>query len=612
MIIQSTSRLSRRAAGVALAVMVIALSACAASRPVTPVDKSQAVNLIQDMENGIAEKIIHSTVADIAKADPEAGTRLGTGTQNDRWDSPDGADQAKRVEILDHYNTLMQRSADFKKLTTANKMQVKLLAYGASRAKQALAYKQYTSLISPVDGPQIRLPLLLITAQSATSIQDFKDYIARLKAFGPYIDQLLAVNQKRREAGILLPAAGMQDVAAECGALTTGTPFSDTGDPSPLKDDFDTKTRVAKIDADLRDTLDQEAANALLTVVGPACKALSGYAASIADTHSQGAGALPNGQAWYAERLAWFTSTDLTPDQVHALGVQQMSRILSEIEAVMRKDGISESPAQYMAHLRDDSKYRIKNDPDSLQKWLSKIGTYIFALDDTLGDMLAPRPDMDLDVRAMETFQQPSGETALYYRSPGLGIYYVNLTKIPDYEVEAITYRYSIPGQHVVPVSPLSTIIPIPAFTQGWSLYSVDLPSKQHYYTEPGTNLGRLLVTAEAISEALVDTGINAKHWGRHKATQYLLEHTPMSESQAASVVNRVLAAPGAATAALVGATTINRLRNKSEQALGSDFSLKAFNHEVLRYGPLPLPLLEQNINGWLQHQAEGKAPAPQ
>lgn len=562
------------------------------------------------MENKIALKIIQSTVDGIAKVDPEAATRLGVNSQDGVWDPPDGSDLARRVEIFDNYGDLMRRGVDFTKLTINDKTQALLLEYAQRQARLALDFHDYHNLINPVSGPQVRLPLFLITVQPATNIDDFKDYISRLRAFDAYVEKAITVTKARRKQGISLPAAGMKTVAAECRALTSGRPFAGSGDPSPLLDDFDTKLRLAKLDAGTRDTLRQEAEDALQHSVGPGCDKLTAYAKSMAGASEQGAWSLPKGEAFYAERLAWFTSTNLTADAVHDLAVQQMSRVTGEIENVMNKEGFEGSPAQFMAHLRAGKDYRIADNPDNIQKWLNKAGSYVLALDASLDDMLAPRPDTDLDVREMESFQAPSGETAAYYSSTQLGIYFVNLAALPGYELEAVTFRYTIPGEHAIPLTPFNRVVAVPAFTDGWSLYSLRVPLGFGYYKEPRAKLGRMLVAATVIAEAVVDTGMNAKRWDRSEATRYLLDHSPLSREQAGLAIDRILAQPGRATAAVVGEATIARLHDKCRRALGKAFSLKAFNKAVLQHGPLPMPLLEDTVNQWLGQQLNGKLPS--
>lgn len=563
--------------------------------------------MIPTMENKIAEKIVRLTVDDIGKVDPETGTMLGNATQGDVWNAPGGGIAAKRLEIFQHYSELMKAGADFSKLTPHNKAMARLLEYAATRQKGAVQFLDYANLINPVDGPQVRLPLFLVTQQPASTTADFKNYIARMKAFAPYVQAVIALTKSRRAAGIRLPAAGMASVAAQCRALTTGKPFSATGAPSPLLDDFDTRVRLAHLDAGLSGTLEHEAANALVDSVGPACKALSTYAMSIASNAAPSVASLPQGPAFYTERLAWFTSTGMSARDIHQLAIQQMSDVMSAIEDAMGKEGFEGSPAQFMDKLRRDKAARIATGDKTMQKWLNKIGSYVFALDASLDHMLSPQPDTDLDIRAMESFQQPSGVAASYYSGRTLGIYYVNLAAIPQYEVEAMTYRYTIPGEHAIPMSPLNRIVTIPAFSDGWSLYSLTLPVKYDYYREPRTALGRLLVTATAIAEGVVDTGLNAAQWDRSQATEYLLEHSPITRAQAAATIDRILDDPGRATAAVVGAATIERLRRMSEKQLGKGFSSKAFNSEVLRDGPIPMPLLEQNVNQWLKQEADEK-----
>lgn len=600
---------------IAIIIALTTLSGCAADKPaksITPAERARAAGMIPVMENKIALKIVQSTVDDIAKVDPEAGTRLGIDTHNDVWDSARGEDIARRDEVFEYYSRLMRRGVDFTKLTPDDRIKALLLEYAAKQTKLALDFRDYHNLINPVSGPQVRLPLFLITSQPAKTIKDFKDYIARLRAFEPYVADTIATTKARRKRGILLSTAGMKTVAAECQALTTGRPFSAGGNASPLLNDFVSKVRHAKFDAGTRQTLEQQAEDALVHSVGPGCRKLSAYAMSLAGAKDPELTSLPKGAAFYEERLAWFTSTNLTATAVHHLAIQQLAEVTRQIDAVMGKRGFKGSSAQFMAQLRSDKKYRIPGGSANIQKWLNKTGSYVLALDASLSDMLAPLPDTDLDVREMETFQQPAGDIATYYPGRQLSVYFINLTAVPSDELEAVTFRYSIPGRHAIPLSPLNRIAPVPAFTDGWSLYSLRLPLKYSYYKEPGAKLGRLLVTSTAIAEAVVDIGMHTEHWDRAQAVRYLLAHSTMSRQQANKAVDRILAEPGAATAAVVGEATIERLHKKCQQALGKSFSDKAFNKAVVEHGPIPMPLLEDTVNKWLERQLGGKSPSTQ
>lgn len=605
---RKTPRSSNIRLHVSWLVATLLLCGCAApklEKPATRPPDAKAAGMIQVMENKIALKIIGSAIDGIARADPEASTVLGAAGGNDQWDAPDGSVMVRRSEILSHYSDLMRQGADFSKLTPAHKVAAQLLEYGAKRAQDALAFRDYLSHVNPASGPQVRLPMFLITSQPVKTAKDAENYIARIRGFEPYVQELIAADKARRQQGTVLPLAGAETIAAECHELTN------EADDGPLLDDLDTRMRQARLDVGTRKALHVEAIRALRTSLGPGCRQLADYARSLAGKPFQGAWSLSNGAAFYAERLAWYTSTDLNANAIQELAVQQLSRVTSGIEDVMAKEGFKGSPAEYLAKLRIEKDTRIADTDDAIQKWLNKVGGYILALQASLDDMTSLQPGIDLDIREMPAFKAASGEIAAYYDGSDLGIYFINLPVLPTYEAEAVTFRYSIPGQHLVNISPLNRIVPMPAFTEGWSLYSLALPLNFGYYKEPHTRLGRLLVLSTAIAEAIVDVGIHARHWSRPEATSYLLAHSPMSRDLAGKAIDRILAEPGRATAAVTGAATITRLEDHARQVLGSAFSQKAFNDAVLRYGPVTMPMLAGQVDTWLRQQQHGKIPSP-
>ncbi|HKI73008.1 MAG TPA: DUF885 domain-containing protein [Pseudomonadales bacterium] len=557
------------------------------------------------MENKIAEKIIRTAVSDIASADPEAGTRLGQGAHDDKWDAPDGANLTQDAEILEHYARLLEDSVDTSKLSERNRVRTKLLAWNAEQMKRAAGLLADSDLVNPVDGPQVRLPIALLTSQPDKTLGDFKNYISRLRAFAPYVDSVIALDAARRKASPLPVFAGADQIVAECTALTTGRPFSDTGDASPLLDDFSNRLAKSGLDKGLGDTLMHEARHALTDAVGPACRRLSTYAKQLGTTAT--GDIAPPDKALYTKLLASHTSTDLSPAQVHDLALQRISQVTSEITDIMNREGFEGSPAQFMDHLRSDTTSLIGSNDNTVQQWLNNVGGFVFNLDAAFGDMLSKDPDTDLEVRAMQSLQVPTGRAGAYYPTHGLGIFYINLPVLHTWQVEAITYRYTIPGQHAIPYSPLNRIVGIPVFTDGWSLYGLALPMAHGYYKQPRANLGRLLVVLQAAAEALIDIQLNTGVWTRPQALDYLKQHSIVTETEGTRIIDGILAKPAAATAAIVGEATILRLRDKVQLALGSGFSQKNFNDLVLHYGPLPMPLLDFVVNQWLNRATNGK-----
>jgi len=188
-----------------------------------------------------------------------------------------------------------------------------------------------------------------------------------------------------------------------------------------------------------------------------------------------------------------------------------------------------------------------------------------------------------------------------------VGICYFNLSATRSYEVEALTYRFTIPGEHAIPRTRFSLIFPVPAFSQGWGLYSMRLPSAEEHFSAPLADAGRLIAKARAVSAAVVDTGVHFKKWSRDDAVKWLLGHLPLERAEAEIMVDHILVSPGAATAALAGLHTIERLRQESESRLGEAFSLVDFHRVVLQDGPVPMPVLEENVKRWLDGPAAGK-----
>jgi uncharacterized protein (DUF885 family) len=584
------------ARSIAAAMLLCLLAACAGERPrqAAP-SRAQPAALVPVMENRIAETLLQSAIHDIAAASPETRTRLDIDGDNGKWDS---VDDLSREQMLLHHASLVDSGVAIDKLGHTNRIKVELLRYAAARARDAIAWPDYRYPVNSVNGPQIRLPTFLIDAQPTRTRKDFENYIARIAAMASYVDDSIAAARRARHAGMVLPETARTGVTAQCTALLAGRPFEELAEDSPLLADFDTRLRLSNLDADRRRELKHVAAGALRDSLAPACRSLAAYMREDTDPGTEGVWALPDGAAFYARQVAWYTSMDLTPEQVHGLAMDEMAKIETRLDEATRN------------RLRDDPALRLRNDEDSVQDWLNRIGGYVFELDADLPAMIAPLPDTDLEIRATASFQADPAVKAHYVRaSPAspVGICYFNLAAMRSYEVEALTYRFTIPGEHAIPPTTFSLIFPVPAFSQGWGLYSMRLPSAPGHFSAPLADAGRLIVEARAVSAAVIDTGVHFEKWSRDDAVKWLLGHLPVERAEAEIMVDHVLMSPGAATAALAGLHTIERLRQESESRLGDAFSLVDFHRVVLQDGPVPMPVLVDNVKRWLDGAVAGK-----
>lgn len=553
--------------------------------------------MVPKMENAIAEKIIERTIKDFASLSPETATRLGIKGKQDSWDPPGIA--TTLTSLLHQDVQLMRKGVNFTKLDRSNKVQVKLL-YWLDAHLDLAGREQQRSLSNPVDGPQVRLPLFLLTAQPSKTRADFEAYIARVKAFAPYIARTSSLAMT---GSAQVPYAGLGTVDAQCSALMKGRPFEAGNSDSPLLEDFTDRLRQSELARPVQKQLAEDMIEALSTSVPRGCSALARLGQQLPTDNRLSTAA-------YASRLAWYTSTDMPADQLIRIADTHLDSIEQQIEHALSSTGPDSNRNSTIDALRANQDHRIAADDKNTQSWLNQVGGYVFNLDASLPLILSPEPDTDLEVRRMPSFMQGTGRAGEYIpatAASGTGIFFIDLQALQDYEVEAETYRYTIPGQHAIPLPLLSRLVDLPAFTEGWSLYSLRLPLAHDYYTSPLARIGQLFIIAQAIAAARIDLGVGSEQWSRDRAVEFLMDHVPVTRRQASDVVNRIITHPGAATAALAGMDAFERLHRTAESTMGDDFSDAAFNHIILRDGPLPLSIVTDNVQQWLDGQTGGK-----
>ncbi|GGY47019.1 DUF885 domain-containing protein [Parvularcula lutaonensis] len=327
-----------------------------------------------------------------------------------------------------------------------------------------------------------------------------------------------------------------------------------------------------------------------------------------------GVGSLDGGQDFYAYRARSYTTTDMTPEQIHQIGLSEVARIRSEMEDVAREAGF-DSLAAFQNHLRTDPKYY----PKTGEERIAVASTIAKRMDGQLVNLFTLLPRMPYDIRPIP-LDVAEGTTTAYYSGPAAdgtraGTYWLNTTKLdsrPLYELESLTLHEAVPGHHLQIA--LSQELDLPefrrfggftAFTEGWGLYSERLGMEVGFYDTPETNFGRLSYEMWRACRLVVDTGMHAKGWTRQEAIDFMLENTGLSEVNIIREVDRYITWPGQALAYKIGELKIRELRERAESRLGDDFDVRLFHDEILGNGALPLSILEEQIDAWITEQEE-------
>ncbi len=320
---------------------------------------------------------------------------------------------------------------------------------------------------------------------------------------------------------------------------------------------------------------------------------------------------LSDGAEYYAERLRNYTTTDYSADQIHQIGLENVARIHGQMRAIMAQVEFEGELQEFFEYLRnnDDMFFETRED------YLAAARAVIDAMYARLPEYFGALPESELIVKAVEEFREQSAGKA-FYNSPAPdgsrpGTYYVNLYNLRDMsktELEALAYHEAVPGHHLQRALQTETE-GLPAFrrfggftayTEGWGLYSEELGKDMGFYTDPYSDFGRLGMELWRACRLVVDTGIHHMRWSREQAIQYLQENTPNPEGDIRKAIERYIVYPGQATAYMIGKLKIMELRQRAMDALGDDFDWGGFHDAVLLPGPVPLDMLESNIDAWI------------
>jgi uncharacterized protein (DUF885 family) len=450
--------------------------------------------------------------------------------------------------------------------------------------------------------------------------------VQRLKGAGAVLDQAVADSATSEKKGVVPPRWTFPYVLADITNITTGAPFTD-GPDSALYADLKAKVGKLQIPQAEKDALIAEGRTALVDVVKPAYARTAAFLTAQQARAPEGDGVwrFPGADAYYAERLAFYTTTDLTAAQIHELGLKQVARIHGEMDAIRRQVGFQGDLKAFFAHMRPRPENYYPNTPEGRQMYLTETDRAMAAMTAKLPDYFstAATPKAPLQVKAVEPFREKSAGKAFYNRpapdGSRPGIYYVNLydmADMPNTEVEALAFHEGVPGHHL-DGSVTSQLKGIPAFrrfggftawSEGWGLYAEKLAKDMGFYTDPYRDFGRLQLELHRAIRLVVDTGLHDKRWTREQAIAYVEQNSADAPGGIVKAIERYAVYPGQATAYMIGRLKITELREKAKAELGDRFTMAGFHDAILLNGAVPMAVLEQNVNAWIAATKAGGA----
>ncbi len=549
---------------------------------------------------------------------PEFATYTGFPGQNDRWTDDSAAAHAAR-EALWPLALQAMDSIDRGQLSQEDRVNYDLFRRDVESGIEGQRFPGEYLAINQMGGVQ-QGPAEMLVQMPKTNQQQVEDMLARLREVPTLVEQSLYWLGKGVEAGVTPPKVTLRDVPQQ---ILNQIP--DDAAKAPLLLPF--QELPATIPAAEQERLRREAAEAFTHRVRPAYEKLHRF---IVETYIPGAretigmSALPDGAAWYAFSAKQSTTTELTPQQIHELGLSEVARIRAEMEAVMKQTGFTGTFQEFLEFLRTDPRF-FYDEPADLLAGYRDIAKRI---DPELVKLFGTLPRLPYGVIPVPSYAEKSQTTA-YYNAGSLaagrpGYFYANtydLKSRPKWEMEALTLHEAVPGHHLQ-IAIAQELEGVPewrrynhygAYVEGWGLYAESLGGELGLYKDPYAKFGQLTYEMWRAIRLVVDTGMHAFGWTREQAMDFFRQNAGKPEHEITVEVDRYIVWPGQALAYKVGELKIKELRAMAEKELGERFDVRAFHDEVLGSGSVPLSVLEANVREWVGERkaAGGERSAP-
>jgi len=543
--------------------------------------------------------------------DPIFATYTGDTRYNDRLPALSEADFARRSNT---FRSFLERlhAINLQTLPPGDALNYTLFERTLQNTLEEYRFQLYRMPITKLSGPHTELQNLL----EVTPIEnpsDYNAYLARLQAVGPYLSQYIDLLRNGVKTGFVPASVALQGIET---ALEVHLPTQPND--SPFFKPFEhfpvgiTPAEARQLALSGEEVIQngvipafQELYDFIIQEYLPACRTEISIAA------------IPNGCDYYNYCVHRFTTLDLTPEQVHETGLDEVRRIRSEMEAVIQqigthvKDGAVDFQA-FLEYLRIEPSFFVTT-PAAL---LEKVALILKRMDGELPRLFKTLPRTPYGIRETPASIAPRSTSAYYFLPSGdfstAGFYYVNtydLKSRPLYEYEALSFHEAVPGHHLQLALQMEMAgtpnfrryLDMTAFIEGWALYAERLGLEVGFYTDPFSNFGRLIFEMWRACRLVVDTGMHALGWSRQQAIDYMEANTALSHLNIINEIDRYIAWPGQALAYKIGELTIRALRRQVEDTLSSRFDLREFHDLLLEEGALPLDILEAKIKNWLQ-----------
>ena len=551
--------------------------------------------------------------------------RLARKERYDEYDDLSEAEADRQLAWLEVTAEEMKERFSYDALDAEARTSWDLWLHQVEQARRASAFRRHRYLFTQMHGPQTSLAQFLIRFHRVDDAGDMEAYAKRIGGIARALRQLVERAQLGAAEGVRPPRFAYDGATLQSENFVRGAPFDPEAEDSPLWRDAKEKIAALEaegaIDAARAEALREATRRALVEDLLPAYQELIAWLRAdreSAEASARGVYALPGGAEYYQQRLEASTTTKLTADEVHEIGLAEVARIRGEMEAIRREVGFDGDLQAFFDHLESDPRFLYPNTDEGRAGYLRDSEAHLAFIDARLPDYFGLLPRAALVVKRVEAFREQDGAPQHY--SPGApdgsrpGVYYAHLSdmsSMPKHLLEAIAYHEGNPGHHMqISIAQELTEVPefrtqarATAFVEGWGLYAEWLAKEMGAYADPYSDFGRLSTEMWRAIRLVLDTGIHARGWTEEQAIAYFRENSAVADGAIEAEVRRYFVWPGQATAYKIGMLRIQTLRQRAEAALGERFDVRAFHDTILGGGALPLDILERRVDEWIAAQ---------
>ena len=601
---------------IALAISsVVLVSACSTSTQ----QSSSAIAASTSEQQVSASEKANATFDEIFNAgvmrSPMYQTYLGIKKDYDKWNDISEENTLKELAIA-KTNLATIKAMDTQHFDAQTKISHSLYIQRLENSIADHKWRFHNYPIHQMRGLHSQIPAFLINQHSIGDEKEARDYISRVQKSQKLLSQLIEQLKTREELGIIAPKFVFAHVLRDANNIITGAPFSE-GEASTVLADFTKKINKLELTPATKKALLNDIEGALVTKLKPGYDDFITYVSQLEKKADErdGVWKFPEGESFFKNALKRTTTTDLSADEIHQIGLKEVARIHNEMKVIKDNVKFDGNLAEFMLFMRSDKQFYYPSTDEGKAQYLSEAVSLIDDMKGRLDQLFLTKPKAELTVKAVESFREKSAGKA-FYQSPAPdgsrpGTYYANLydmEAMPTYQMAALAYHEGIPGHHMqLAIKQELTGIPMfrkfggyTAHTEGWGLYSELLPKEIGLYEDPYSDFGRLAMELWRACRLVVDTGIHTQKWTREQGIEYYVNNTPNAKSDAVKMVERHIVMPSQATAYKIGMLKILSLREKAKVALGDKFDIREYHDVILKNGPVPLNVLEDFVDSYI------------